>query len=65
MTENEREGDVEYLSLREVAEKYRVPLRQVKLAIKDGELTPATVGRAQVVRRELVVAWMRSREAAV
>jgi excisionase family DNA binding protein len=52
----------DYLSLKEASEMFRVPLRQVKLAIKNGKLTAALVGRTHVVRRVAVNDWLKRQE---
>lgn len=53
-----------YLTIKETAERFSIPRRQVKLALENRELRASKVGRCWVITKEAVVAWLKTKETA-
>lgn len=61
MGKKKEEAMDEYLSTHDVAETFKVPLRQVRLAIRSGELKAARVGRFFTISKKAVLVWLQGK----
>lgn len=57
----EKTNKTNYLTVQETREEFRISVRQIRIAIRDGSL-PAVDGRPIIIRRSAIKAWLKRKE---